>query len=496
MLLAGCAGTKKISRDEVMNRIETIKQLGQNLQKARGQEVDLYAPQNFKKADNLLEEAVKTARRGKSHKAINTAEEGLQALRKAETDAEQAKKQMWEISDYRQKAIEAGAPDLYKDEFSEAEAFFRETTALLENGNIQKSKSNHPALIQSYTQLEKQALEKGIIELAKVAFKQAKDTEAEEYAPQYYNRAQKELNLALSILEADRTRIEKANHHARLASNIAKKASQIAELVKLYERRDYTHEDIVLWYWDQLEKINAPLEQPLDFEQPNHIVIQNFAQQIRTIKANLKTAQNDIKKLSIETREMAAKQQEYVEAMKKDHQAEIDRLNAEMDKVLKECKAEISEQKRIQAEQQRKERQAKQRFSYVQSLFDESEAQVFRRGNDILIAAQGFYFPTGVYEILSTNFGLLNKILNSINQFPDARIEVAGHTDSVGSSEFNMNLSKNRAKSVARFLTNVGGIDPARITATGFGDSKPVASNNTKEGRIKNRRIEVTIVNE
>ena len=75
----------------------------------------------------------------------------------------------------------------------------------------------------------------------------------------------------------------------------------------------------------------------------------------------------------------AAKQQEYVEAMKKGHQAEIDRLNAEMDKVLKECKTEISEQRRIQAEQQRKERQAKQRFSYVQSLFDESEAQVFRR---------------------------------------------------------------------------------------------------------------------
>ena len=62
----------------------------------------------------------------------------------------------------------------------------------------------------------------------------------------------------------------------------------------------------------------------------------------------MKTAQNDIKKLFIETREMAAKQQEYVEVMKKDHKAEIDRLNAAMDKVLKEWKAEISKQKRIE----------------------------------------------------------------------------------------------------------------------------------------------------
>jgi outer membrane protein OmpA-like peptidoglycan-associated protein len=73
---------------------------------------------------------------------------------------------------------------------------------------------------------------------------------------------------------------------------------------------------------------------------------------------------------------------------------------------------------------------------------------------------------------------------------------VSGHTDSVGSTKINLALSQRRAETVASFLEKVGGIDKTRLTAIGYGESRPVASNETAAGRNTNRRIEVLIINE
>jgi OmpA-OmpF porin, OOP family len=73
---------------------------------------------------------------------------------------------------------------------------------------------------------------------------------------------------------------------------------------------------------------------------------------------------------------------------------------------------------------------------------------------------------------------------------------VSGHTDSVGGTKVNLNLSQRRAETVASFLEKVGGIDRTRLTAIGYGESRPVASNETATGRNTNRRIEVLVINE
>jgi outer membrane protein OmpA-like peptidoglycan-associated protein len=68
-----------------------------------------------------------------------------------------------------------------------------------------------------------------------------------------------------------------------------------------------------------------------------------------------------------------------------------------------------------------------------------------------------------------------------------------GHTDTVGSAEYNQKLSERRADAVRRYLIN-GGIMPERIRTEGFGESKPVASNDTDEGRAQNRRVELRVL--
>jgi outer membrane protein OmpA-like peptidoglycan-associated protein len=128
-------------------------------------------------------------------------------------------------------------------------------------------------------------------------------------------------------------------------------------------------------------------------------------------------------------------------------------------------------------------------------MFGEDEAEVFRKGDDVLIRMRGFGFGVGKSEIRSRNYPMLNKLIAAINTFPGSRAIITGHTDSRGSEKRNLELSAARAQSVVQFLTTVGGVEPQRLTAEGKGESEPVAPNETADGRAKNRRIDVLIKN-
>ena len=86
----------------------------------------------------------------------------------------------------------------------------------------------------------------------------------------------------------------------------------------------------------------------------------------------------------------------------------------------------------------------------------------------------------------------LAKFSEILKKYPDTNLVIEGHTDSTGSDEYNMKLSKQRAQSVADFLSGLG-VSNNRFTIVGYGESKPIASNDTPEGRQLNRRVEISI---
>ncbi len=105
------------------------------------------------------------------------------------------------------------------------------------------------------------------------------------------------------------------------------------------------------------------------------------------------------------------------------------------------------------------------------------------------------YFDTGRATIQEVSFPLLREVAAAINAAPDiAGVQVAGHTDSEGDDAANLALSQARADAVRLFLVTYGGVDPSRLEARGFGETMPVASNQTEEGRAQNRRVEFVIV--
>jgi outer membrane protein OmpA-like peptidoglycan-associated protein len=134
------------------------------------------------------------------------------------------------------------------------------------------------------------------------------------------------------------------------------------------------------------------------------------------------------------------------------------------------------------------------RIEAVRSLFKPNEADVLLQGDEIIVRLYGFSFDPGTAYVDAKNFSLLNHILSAVNKFPEAEIIVSGHTDSMGSNQKNMMLSIERAENVAEYLRTTAGLDSQKVDYKGYGETQPVASNDTSEGRAKNRRIEVRIL--
>lgn len=119
---------------------------------------------------------------------------------------------------------------------------------------------------------------------------------------------------------------------------------------------------------------------------------------------------------------------------------------------------------------------------------------VTRVGDNLILNMPGnITFAFGRDEINSGFYGVLNSVVQVLKEYDKTQIEVAGHTDSVGSDEANLALSQRRARSVADYLASQG-VAPIRIQTIGYGEARPLASNDTDQGRQANRRVELVLI--
>ena len=103
------------------------------------------------------------------------------------------------------------------------------------------------------------------------------------------------------------------------------------------------------------------------------------------------------------------------------------------------------------------------------------------------------HFDTGKFSLRPDSYAELNELLSYLQLKKEIKIEIAGHTDNVGNDADNLKLSGQRSETIRQYLIKKG-INPARLSAKGYGASQPVADNNTDDGRQKNRRTEVRIL--
>ncbi len=113
--------------------------------------------------------------------------------------------------------------------------------------------------------------------------------------------------------------------------------------------------------------------------------------------------------------------------------------------------------------------------------------------NIVLTMPDAITFDFGQATLKPQFYGVLGGLANTLNQYPETRIQIAGHTDNIGSDASNLQLSQQRANSVRTYLASTG-VAAQRMQAVGYGESRPIADNSSDYGRAQNRRVEITLI--
>lgn len=111
----------------------------------------------------------------------------------------------------------------------------------------------------------------------------------------------------------------------------------------------------------------------------------------------------------------------------------------------------------------------------------------------LTVRLKNIYFDFDKTTLKSESYAELNKVVDFLKRNASVEIEIAGHTDSKGSDDYNINLSQGRSQSVVDYIISQG-IEDYRLTARGYGEGKPVDTNDTDLGRATNRRVEFTVL--
>lgn len=106
---------------------------------------------------------------------------------------------------------------------------------------------------------------------------------------------------------------------------------------------------------------------------------------------------------------------------------------------------------------------------------------------------EGVYFDSGSATLTYGSLSVLKQVINTLKSYPESRVEIGAHTDSLGSAKGNHQLSERRAVAVMQYLIDMG-IDAGRLEARGYGEENPIADNSTNAGRAENRRVEIKVI--
>lgn len=459
LFLHACSSTPQLTESEALENYPAVATLQQSVQQGDDKMLWLLAPKSYQGAKDALAEAKPLAMED-SPEANKIAESGQLDFDRAVTNAESASDIFAEVLEARVQALEGGSSDVASQSLQEIDDDFIKLSIELEEGDASKAKMQRPEMIERYKNLELAAIKKSTVDQAIAALKQAEERGAKKYADKTYAAAENELNLASSILDSDRSNDDLARQHAEKSIWQSERSMSISDTVNGFNENDFSHEDIVLWYQSQLVKVSKPLKQEVPLNVANHNLVDSVANSIQDV-----VDQREALKVSLAA------------------------SGAHYDSELTAKATELSAMEMVQQQNNKK-------IKGIQQIFSEDEAAVYLQHNNVLIRAHGFWFPSGGSEIDARNFSLLNKIKQSVSQFPNSKIVVSGHTDSTGSTDANLDLSKKRAEKVSKFLSEAGGVSSERLRSEGYGKEQPVSSNETPEGRALNRRVEVLIVNE
>lgn len=287
-------------------------------------------------------------------------------------------------------------------------------------------------LQNDYLALELRSIKDTKLGKSQALIKEAKFKKADTITPQAYNETIQKFNIAEKVIEIDRHSNKKID--AAIAStNVA--ANHMMKLLDL----------------EQKSCSQTPEERAMTLESRNNALKQ--ADSAITEVALVAIQKNN--ELKIKNANLALAENENKEHERKEHD----------DKLLTDSAA----------------------------LFDKAEADVYRQDGLLIIRLKSMNFASGRSDLPADSLAVLNKVKEVIKNTGPGNITIQGHTDDVGAAVTNQKLSQSRAKSVMRYFATDKILDENSFDSIGYGYTKPLATNKTKEGRSQNRRVDIVI---
>ncbi|NOR36170.1 MAG: OmpA family protein [Woeseiaceae bacterium] len=431
----------------------------------------LLAPRNYSRGMDEYKDAEIALERGRNIETVRSnAADATRYFKTATTAADLADTALAQVMKSRQDAANARAPELSREIWEQAQRRFGEAIRLLERGDLKGSKRRDIEATSLYRDAELVAIKAQYLTETRQLLAQADRARVGRYAPITLGQAKQLLANAERELNENRYDTDLPRSLARQANYEAKHAIYLSEVVRKVRDRDLTVEQLVLQWEKPLRDVSGAADVVPDMEDgPDRLAAE--------LVAYIELKNNENQALGQENSENEMRLSEMEEEM------------TALDKRLGGATAERA------ALVQRLEAQArvKQQFAQVEKMFSAAEARVFREGNNIILRLTGLTFDSGQSQIKPASFDLLGKVEKAIDVFPRSELIIEGHTDSFGGDDSNQKLSQERAESVQQYMINAMRIPTYRLIATGYGETRPVASNETESGRTRNRRIDIVI---
>jgi len=369
-------------------------------------------------------------------------------------------------TDARQAALAAGAPELAADLFADAEKTLAKARKDANRGNTDRSEDRASRARDEFLAAELEALQTDLLSEARATYRRADMARARRYAPRTMERSAALITAAADALDRDRSDRKGASALAAEGTASARLALEITTIA-----RDKPNvEDLLLQHKKDIERLQSAVGIQEDVSQDLASSVMLLEQEV----TRLRTAEQQLTAELEDNRAFSASLEEEIRAL----DDELGGATAERRQLVRQIEAQA---------------RASEQLEQVQALFVATEAQVFEQSGQILIRLLGLNFASGSAEIIAASEPLMSKINRALDVYPASDVIVEGHTDSKGSDRLNQRLSQNRAETVLNRIVRDTGMAPDRLTAVGYGESRPIANNETEEGRAQNRRIDLVI---
>lgn len=438
---------------------------------AEAVEAALLAPGSYGQGVTALERAQREYRGGgEESEASQLADTARQRFEAASVAAREAQLTLAAALEQRETARRAEAVRLAGPAWIRAEDLLRSAAQRLEKTDVDGALKRAGQAAQEYDRAGLLAIKSAVLATARSRVLGLDAAGTARLVPRTTASARNLLQQAEAALDADRSATAAAADLAARAAAEADHALALARLLSAARKDDATDEDLVLEWEATLAAATRAIGAEPDFTAGP-----------RAAATALASRAGELQALSTQQAADLAQRDRQIVALEEEIRDLDDRL------------AGAASETRSLAGQLEAREQARERLTQLEQLLPRDQALVLRQGEDIIVRVYGLAFSSGSARLPGAARKLLDELARAAQIYTGARLAVEGHTDSTGDSAANQRLSQARAQAVRDYLVQERQLPAGRVTALGYGDSRPIASNSTEDGRRQNRRIDLVI---